>query len=284
MKSSRTTLENPPVGFRLEADSERVLAPRAGVCTVPHPFEDGTDVAQAAPVECAAATANEPRMNIELLPAVELETGPNPTAAIVWLHGLGADGNDFVPIVGEMKLPAGLPIRFVFPHAPVRPVTLNNGFRMRAWYDLAAGDITSRADIVGVRDSQAHIEALIAREKARGIEARRIVMAGFSQGGVMALYTGVRHAERLAGIVALSTYVVAPEKLADEGAAANRDVPIFMAHGTFDPMVRPEWGEAGRRALVAAGYRVDWHTYPMPHSVVWEEVEAISAFLARVLA
>jgi phospholipase/carboxylesterase len=223
-------------------------------------------------------------MNTELLPAVELETGPNPTAAIVWLHGLGADGNDFAPIVGEMKLPASLPVRFVFPHAPVRPVTLNNGFRMRAWYDLAAGDITSRADIAGVRESQAHIEALIAREKARGIQARRIVIAGFSQGGVMALYTGVRHPERLAGIVALSTYVVAPEKLTEEGAAANRDVPIFMAHGTFDPMVRPEWGEAGRRALVAAGYRVDWHTYPMPHSVVWEEVEAISAFLARVLA
>jgi len=223
-------------------------------------------------------------MNTELLPAVELETGPDPTAAIVWLHGLGADGNDFVPIVNEMRLPASLPIRFVFPHAPVRPVTLNNGFRMRAWYDLAAGDITSRADIAGVRESQAQVEALIAREKARGIEARRIVIAGFSQGGVIALYTGVRHAERLAGIVALSTYVVAPEKLADDGAAANRDVPIFMAHGTFDPMVRPEWGEAGRRALVAAGYRIEWHTYPMPHSVVWEEVEAISEFLVRVLA
>jgi len=223
-------------------------------------------------------------MNTELLPAVELETGPDPTAAIVWLHGLGADGNDFVPIVNEMRLPASLPIRFVFPHAPVRPVTLNNGFRMRAWYDLAAGDITSRADIAGVRESQAQVEALIAREKARGIEAQRIVIAGFSQGGVIALYTGVRHAERLAGIVALSTYVVAPEKLADDGAAANRDVPIFMAHGTFDPMVRPEWGEAGRRALVAAGYRIEWHTYPMPHSVVWEEVEAISEFLVRVLA
>jgi phospholipase/carboxylesterase len=219
----------------------------------------------------------------DLLPAVELETGPSPTAAIVWLHGLGADGNDFVPIVGEMRLPASLSVRFVFPHAPVRPVTLNNGFRMRAWYDLAAGDITSRADVGGVRESQAHIEALIAREKSRGIDARRIVIAGFSQGGVIALHTGVRHAERLAGIVALSTYVVLPEKLAEEGTAVNRDVPIFMAHGTFDPMVRPEWGEAGRRALAAAGYRVEWHTYPMPHSVVWEEVEAITAFLTRVL-
>jgi phospholipase/carboxylesterase len=183
-----------------------------------------------------------------------------------------------------MRLPASPSVRFVFPHAPVRPVTLNNGFRMRAWYDLAAGDITNRADVAGVRESQAHVEALIAREKARGIEARRIVLAGFSQGGVIALHTGVRHAERLAGIVALSTYVVLPEKLAQEGAAANRDVPIFMAHGTFDPMVRPEWGEAGRRTLVTAGYRVEWHTYPMPHSVVWEEIEAIGAFLARVLA
>ncbi|MET0682418.1 MAG: alpha/beta fold hydrolase [Casimicrobiaceae bacterium] len=222
-------------------------------------------------------------MTAELLPSIERDTGPNPAAAVIWLHGLGADGNDFVPIVNEMRLPASLPIRFVFPHAPVRPVTLNNGFRMRAWYDLSAGDITNRADVAGVGDSQAHIEALITREKSRGIDARRIVLAGFSQGGVIALYTGVRHAERLAGIVALSTYVVLPDRLAEEGSAANRDVPIFMAHGTSDPMVRLEWGEAGRRALVAAGYSVEWHTYPMPHSVVWEEIEAVSAFLMRVL-
>ena len=223
-------------------------------------------------------------MIAEVLPCIEQETGSHPTAAVIWLHGLGADGNDFVPIVGEMRLPAALPIRFVFPHAPVRPVTLNNGFRMRAWYDLSTGDITNRADVAGVRESQGHVEALIAREKARGIEARRIVIAGFSQGGVIALHTGVRHAERLAGIIALSTYVVLPEKLAEEASPANRDVPIFMAHGTFDPMVRPEWGEAGRKALTAVGFSVEWHTYPMPHSVVWEEIEAVSAFLARVLA
>ena len=223
-------------------------------------------------------------MSSEVLPSIEMETGHNPTAAVIWLHGLGADGNDFVPIVGEMRLPATPAIRFVFPHAPVRPVTLNNGFRMRAWYDIAAGDITSRADVAGVRESQGHVEALIAREKARGIVARRIVLAGFSQGGVVALHTGVRHPERLAGIVALSTYLVLPDKLGAESAAANRDVPIFMAHGTFDPMVRPEWGEAARRALEAAGYNVEWHTYPMPHSVVWEEVEAIRVFLTRVLA
>ena len=223
-------------------------------------------------------------MTVELLPAVELDVGPRPDAAVIWLHGLGADGNDFVPIVEEMRLPSSLSIRFVFPHAPVRPVTLNNGFRMRAWYDLTAGDITNRADSAGVRASQAQVEALIAREAARGIAAQRIVLAGFSQGGVIALHTGVRHAERLAGIVALSTYVVLPELLAGEASPANRDLPIFMAHGTSDPMVRLEWGEAGRRALVAAGYHVEWHTYPMPHSVVWEEIEAVSAFLARVLA
>jgi len=223
-------------------------------------------------------------MPAELLESIELETGPRPCAAVIWLHGLGADGNDFVPIVGEMGLPASLPIRFVFPHAPVRPVTLNNGFRMRAWYDLTAGDLTNRADLAGVRESQAHVEALIAREISRGIGARRIVLAGFSQGGVIALHAGVRHAERLAGIVALSTYVVLPDRLAAEGSAANRDVPIFMAHGTADPMVRPEWGEAGRRALQAAGYGVEWHTYPMPHSVVMEEIDAVSEFLARVLA
>lgn len=223
-------------------------------------------------------------MNAELLPSIELEVGPRPAAAVIWLHGLGADGNDFVPIVEEMRLPSSLSIRFVFPHAPVRPVTLNNGFRMRAWYDIAAGDLTHRADISGVRAAQAQVEALIAREMARGIAARRIVVAGFSQGGVIALHTGLRHAERLAGIVALSTYVVLPDLLAGEASPANRDVPIFMAHGTADPTVRLEWGEAGRRALVAAGYRVEWHTYPMPHSVVWEEIEAASAFLARVLA
>jgi phospholipase/carboxylesterase len=223
-------------------------------------------------------------MTSELLPGIELETGLRPDAAIIWLHGLGADGNDFVPIVNEMRLPASLSVRFVFPHAPVRPVTLNNGMRMRAWYDIAAGDLTNRADLDGVRTSQAQLEALIARETARGIAVRRIVVAGFSQGGVIALYTGVRHAERLAGIVALSTYVVLPETLAEEGSSANRDVPIFMAHGTADPMVRLEWGEAGRRALEMAGYSVEWHTYPMQHSVVWEEIEALTAFLTRVLA
>lgn len=223
-------------------------------------------------------------MPTELLECIERQTGAHPDAAVIWMHGLGADGNDFVPIVNEMRLPPSLSIRFVFPHAPVRPVTLNQGFRMRAWYDLSAGDVTNRADIAGVLASQAQIEALIAREKTRGIAARRIVLAGFSQGGVIALHTGLRHTERLAGIVALSTYVVVPDKLAAEASSANRDIPIFMAHGTYDQMIRLEWGEASRRALVAAGYDVEWHTYPMQHSVVIEEIDAIKAFFVKVLA
>lgn len=222
-------------------------------------------------------------MSSALLDCIELESGAHPDASVIWLHGLGADGNDFVPIVDEMRLPEALAIRFVFPHAPVRPVTLNAGMAMRAWYDIANTDLAGRADIEGVRESQAQIEALIARERARGVAARRIVLAGFSQGGAIALYTGLRHAERLAGIVALSTYLVRADDLATEASAANRDVPIFMAHGTMDPMIRPEWGDASCKALEAAGWRVEWHTYPMPHSVVWEEIEAIAAFLSRVL-
>jgi phospholipase/carboxylesterase len=220
-------------------------------------------------------------MDPELLPSIELETAPSPTASVIWLHGLGADGNDFVPIVAELKLPSAPGVRFIFPHAPVRPVTINNGFRMRAWYDIASADLNNRADLVGVRQSEAQIGALIAREKSRGIAPAKIVLAGFSQGGAIALYAGLRHAERLAGVVALSTYLAAQDKLAAEASAANRGLPIFMAHGTFDPVVRPEWGEASRRVLEAAGYPVEWHSYPMPHSVCMEEVVAIGAWLRR---
>ena len=222
-------------------------------------------------------------MASDLLPSIELDTAPNPGASVIWLHGLGADGNDFVPMVPELGLPRSKPTRFIFPHAPVRAVTINNGFRMRAWYDIAAADLVNRADLAGVRDSQALIEALIAREKTRGVPAERIVLAGFSQGGAIALYTGLRHAERLAGIIALSTYVVAVDKLATEASAANSGLPIFMAHGTADPVVRPEWGEASRRALEAAGYPVEWHTYGMPHSVCMEEIVAIGAWLGKLL-
>jgi len=222
-------------------------------------------------------------MPAEVLPSIELETAPNPTASVIWLHGLGADGNDFVPIVPELRLPQSLRVRFVFPHAPVRAVTINNGMRMRAWYDIAAADLNSRADLIGVRESQAQLEALIERENARGMPSERIVLAGFSQGGAIALYTGLRHAERLAGIMALSTYLIAPDKLATEASAANRGVPIFMAHGTADPVVRFEWGEASKRMLEAAGYPIEWHTYRMEHSVCLEEVQAIGAWLTKVL-
>jgi phospholipase/carboxylesterase len=218
-----------------------------------------------------------------ILPAVELETAAHPDASIIWLHGLGADGNDFVPIVEQMRLPSTLRVRFVFPHAPVRPVTINNGFPMRAWYDIYAADLANRADVLGVMQSKAAVEALIAREQERGVAADRTVVAGFSQGGAIALFAGLRHLERLAGIVALSTYLPMPDRLAAEAAPANRDLPIFMAHGTMDPVVRPEWGESTRRMLEAAGYAVEWHTYPMTHSVVWEEVLAIRAFLERIL-
>jgi phospholipase/carboxylesterase len=223
------------------------------------------------------------RMPAEVLPSIELETAPNPTGSIIWLHGLGADGNDFVPIVPELRLPQSLRVRFVFPHAPVRAVTINNGMRMRAWYDIAAADLNSRADLIGVRESQAQLEALIDRETARGMPSERIVLAGFSQGGAIALYTGLRHAERLAGILALSTYLIAPDRLATEASAANRGVPIFMAHGTADPVVRFEWGEASKRMLEAAGYPIEWHTYRMEHSVCLEEVQAIGAWLTKVL-
>ena len=222
-------------------------------------------------------------MNPETLPCIEIETASKPTASVIWLHGLGADGNDFVPIVPELKLPATLALRFLFPHAPVRKVTINNGVAMRAWYDIAAADLNSRADMAGVRQSQAQLEALITREKTRGIAASRIVLAGFSQGGVIALHTAIRHHERLAGVIALSTYLVNADRLAEEAAAVNRDLPIFMAHGTADPVVRFEWGDASRRALVANGYRVDWHAYRMEHSVCMEEIEAIGAWLAKTL-
>jgi phospholipase/carboxylesterase len=220
----------------------------------------------------------------DLLPAVEIETGPNPDAAVIWMHGLGDDGHGWSQVVPALKLPRALAARFLFPHAPVIAVTINNGFRMRAWYDIRENDFNERADLDGVRRSQAHVEALVARERVRGIAARRIVLAGFSQGGAVALHAGLRHAERLAALVALSTYLIAPQTLAAEASAANRDVPIFMAHGTQDPVVRFRWGEASRQWLAAAGYHVDWHAYPMPHSAVIEEIEGVGAFLAGVLA
>jgi phospholipase/carboxylesterase len=221
-----------------------------------------------------------------LLETVELETARNPAAAVIWMHGLGADGNDFVPIVGELDLRGAAAIRFVFPHAPMRPVTINNGYVMRAWYDVSLGDLegrSRRADEKGVRESQAQIEALIEREAGRGVPRARIVLAGFSQGGAIALHTGLRHPHALAGVMALSTYLPLADSFAREAAPANARTPVFMAHGTHDPVVPYAMGWGSRELLVRAGYDVEWHDYPMPHSVCPEEVHDIGAWLRRVL-
>ena len=220
----------------------------------------------------------------DLLPAIEIETAPNPDASVIWLHGLGDDGHGWSEVVPGLKLPPAMAVRFLFPHAPTMPVTINNGYVMRAWYDISNAELHARADLPGVRRSQAQLEALIAREKARGVSDARIVLAGFSQGGAIALYAGLRHPERLAGIVALSTYLIDAPSLAAEATPANRDVPIFMAHGTHDPVVRLAWAESSRKALEAAGWKVEWHAYPMEHSAVLEEIEAAGVFLRKVLA
>ena len=214
--------------------------------------------------------------------AVVLAPATEAAASVIWLHGLGADGNDFAPIVPGLKLPRTA-IRFVFPHAPVQPVTINGGMRMRAWYDIRQANLNERADIAGVQRSQAHVEALLAREADRGVACGRTLLAGFSQGGAIALYAGLRHRRRLAGIVALSTYLIASERIADEASTANRDVPIFMAHGTYDPVVAFAWAEASRDALKAAGWPLEWHAYPMEHSAVIEEIVAAGAFITRQL-
>ena len=218
------------------------------------------------------------------LQSIELATGSDPAGSVIWLHGLGADGWDFVPIVRELPLPEGLALRFVFPHAPMRPVTINNGFVMRAWYDITQGDIARMPDERGIRESQAAVSELIAREKARGMPASRIVLAGFSQGGAIALQTGLRHPERLGAIAALSTYLPLAETLDAEAAEANKPTPIFMSHGTEDPIVPLQLAEDSQRKLGLRGYSVEWSTWPMPHSVCAEEVDALGQFIARVYA
>jgi phospholipase/carboxylesterase len=220
----------------------------------------------------------------QLLDNIEIETAPNPTIAVVWLHGLGADGNDFVPLVRELDL-TGLPgIRFVFPHANTMPVTINGGYVMRSWYDIVATDLTRREDEGGLRASQLQVEALIAREKARGIPASRIILAGFSQGCAMTLQTGLRHPEKLAGMLCLSGYLPLSSVAGAERSEASLATPIFMAHGVQDPVVPFARAEESRKVVEALGYQVEWHAYPMQHTLCLEEVQDISTWIRKVVA
>ena len=218
----------------------------------------------------------------QTLETIEIESGPRPDAAVIWLHGLGADGHDFEPLVPELRLPARLSVRFVFPHAPVRPVTINMGAPMRAWYDiLQLGG--GQEDEAGIRASQELLAGLIEREASRGVAAHRVVLAGFSQGGAIALQAGLRSAQRLAGLLALSTYLPLAATLEAERSAANRKVPIFMAHGAQDPMIPIDHARRSREGLERLGYRVEWREYPMQHSVCAEEISDIADWLVRVL-
>lgn len=213
---------------------------------------------------------------------IELKTSSNPNASVIWMHGLGADGNDFVPLVPELNL-GSLGIRFIFPHAPIRPVTINGGMRMRAWYDILSFDRSRGEDEAGLRASQALVEELIAAERARGIAAERIVLAGFSQGCAMTLMTGLRHPERLAGLLCLSGYLPLADKTASERAGANQNTPLFMAHGLDDPVITIDRARASRDVLKELGYPVEWHEYRMPHSVALDEIRDISHWLTTVL-
>ena len=218
-----------------------------------------------------------------ILPCVEIETAPNPLHAIIWLHGLGADGNDFAPIVPELVGRDWPPLRFVFPHAPVRPVTINNGLAMRAWYDIRGVQIADKQDEDGIRESIALVDSLIAREGERGIASTRVILAGFSQGGAIALAGGIRQAANVAGIVALSTYLPLGEKTASERSTANAGVPIFIGHGSADAVVPQALGARARDALRALGYTVEWHSYPMAHQVCAEEIADLRGWIGARL-
>ena len=218
------------------------------------------------------------------LESIEHETGPDPHASIIILHGLGADGNDFVPVAHQLDLAAVGSVRFIFPHAPTRPVTINGGYVMPAWYDILGLDShQQREDEAGLRGSQALVEALIAREKSRGVVAGRIVLAGFSQGCAMTLMTGLRHEEKLAGLVGLSGYLPLAAKLEAERHASNRATPIFLAHGTQDPVIPIARARQSRDVLIASGHAVDWHEYAMPHSVCAAEIVDLNRWLLHVL-
>jgi phospholipase/carboxylesterase len=219
---------------------------------------------------------------LKSLETVTVETGPNPTFSVIWMHGLGADGHDFEPLVPEL-LAKGMPtLRFVFPHAPVRPVTINNGYEMRAWYDIIGIGKRSAEDFAGIKASAEAVGELIKAENKRGVATGRIVIAGFSQGGAMALHIATRHAEKLAGVIALSCYLPMSGEFATARNAANQSTPIFMAHGLQDPVVPYPLGEDSRQLLTAAGYPVEWHAYPMPHSLCEPEVADLRAWLERV--
>lgn len=218
-----------------------------------------------------------------LLPCVEIEPVGPARASVIWLHGLGADGHDFESIVPELRLPEALGVRFLLPHAPSIPVTINGGMRMPAWYDIRDLDLRTRHDPVGIARSQAQVEALIAREVERGIAPRRIALVGFSQGGAIALHTALRHPERLACAIGLSTYLVLADSLAAEASSANRDLPILMVHGSHDPMVTHDRAVVSRDRLVELGWNVDFRTYPMAHEVCLPEVRDVARMLARAL-
>ena len=217
----------------------------------------------------------------EPAPAVVVDPGEPPTAAVIWFHGLGADGHDFEPIAGELGLPPT--VRFVFPHAPTRPVTVNDGMAMPAWYDIPSADLAGDVDREGIAASVETARAFIAAERQRGIPAERILIAGFSQGGVIALHAGVGAAEPLGGIVALSTYLPDAEALLARAPAATRDTPVFLAHGSEDTLILPDYGRSAARALEARGHPLDWHEYPMAHAVCPEEIADIGRWLARHL-
>ncbi|ATX82679.1 phospholipase/carboxylesterase [Mariprofundus ferrinatatus] len=221
-------------------------------------------------------------MVLHTLPHIKVETGPSPDAAVIWLHGLGADGHDFEPIVPQLGLPADLAVRFIFPHAPSMPVTLNGGYIMPAWYDIKQTDLGIEHDREGIKASTADIRMLIEREQVRGIKASRIILAGFSQGAAMSLHVGLRQSEPLAGIMALSGYLLLPheiEKLKPEAIST----PIFMAHGIHDPVVSYTLGDNSRRKLAAAGCKIEWHSYPMQHSVCLDEIKQIGKWITTIL-
>ena len=228
--------------------------------------------------ESATLSGSDERAGTELQ-TVEVTTGPEPTAAVIWLHGLGADGYDFEPLVPQLSWPGAPAIRFVFPHAPTRPVTVNGGMKMRAWYDIVSLTSGRDHDQKGIAESVNQAAALISRERHRGIAAERIIIAGFSQGGAIALQLALRYPERLAGLIALSTYLLLEHRLEHDANEINRDIPVFVGHGTLDPMVPCQLGVAAARRLQQMGHPVDWHSYPMPHAVCPEEIADLTGWL-----